>query len=125
MKQGSSGLTLRVFQVSHKPAFELTPRKVAQWVKNLPTANLGETSKSTYRLLVDCNQSLLDPDKRLEILTIIEPVINQVTAALEKQFINNHITLSEKQRKIAALLQAIQTEIAIGFPHGYRNNYHR
>jgi hypothetical protein len=115
MKQGSSGLTLRVFQVSHKLAFELTPRKVAQWVKNLPTANLGETSKSTYRLLVDCNQSLLDPDKRLEILTIIEPVINQVTAALEKQFINNHITLSEKQRKIAALLQAIQTEIAIGF----------
>ncbi len=115
MKQGSSGLTLRVFQATHKPAFELTPKKVTQWVKNLPIANLGESSKSTYRLLVDCNQTLLDPDKRLSILNIIEPVINQLTTALEKQFLNNHITLSEKQRKIAALLQAIQTEIAIGY----------
>jgi cyclic-di-GMP-binding protein len=115
MKQGSSGLTLRVIQITHRPAFELTPKKVSQWVKNLPIANLGETSKSTYRLLVDCNQALLDPDKRLDILNVIEPVINQLTAALEKQFINNHITLSEKQRKIAALLQAIQTEIAIGY----------
>ena len=115
MKQGSSGLTLRDCQVDHKSAFELTPRKVAQWVKNLPIANLGESSKSTYRLLVDANHTLIDPDKRLSILNTIEPVVSQLTIALEKQFIKNHITLSDKQKKIAALVQAIQTELAIGY----------
>lgn len=115
MKQGSSGLTLRECQVYHKSAFELTPKKVTQWVSHLPIANLGESSKSAYRLLIDVNQALLDPEKRLSILNTIEAVVNQLTFALEKQFIKNHITLSDKQKKIAALLQAIQTEMAIGY----------
>lgn len=115
MRQGSSGLTLREYQVYHKPVFELTPKKVAQWVKNLPMANLGESSKSTYRLLVDTNQTLMDPDKRLNILDTLELVSHELVTSLEKQFINNRIALNEKQRKIAALVQAIQTELSIGY----------
>jgi|GEM_PF-3054080 len=115
MKLGSSGLTLREFQVYQQPAFELTPRKVTQWVKNLPMANLGESSKSTYRLLVDINQAIIDPDKRLAILTILEPVARHLVISLEKQFINNRIALTDKQKKIAALVQAIQTELSIGY----------
>ncbi|TQV86977.1 hypothetical protein [Aliikangiella coralliicola] len=115
MKQGSSGLTLREYQVYHKPAIELTPRKVTQWVKNLPIANLGDSSKSIYRLLIDANQSLIDPDKRLSILNSIEPAAHELTIALEKQFLNSRIALSEKQKKIAALVQAIQTELSIGY----------
>lgn len=115
MKQGSSGLTLREYQVYHKPAFELTPKKVAQWVKNLPMANLGDSSKSTYRLLVDTNQTLIDPDKRLSILDTLVLVSHELVTSLEKQFINNRIALNEKQKKIAALVQAIQTELSIGY----------
>ncbi|WP_444997321.1 hypothetical protein [Aliikangiella sp. IMCC44359] len=115
MKQGSSGLTLREHQAYHKPAFELTPKKVANWVQNLPMANVGESSMSSYRLLVDVNQSLLDDDKRLSILTSLEPVADELIHSLEKQYINNHIALTDKQKKVAALVQAIQTELAIGF----------
>lgn len=115
MKQGSTGLTLRELQVYRKPAVELTPKQIKLWVEQLPAANLGDSSRSTYRLLVDANQAILDPDVRLSILTTIEPVALRLVDALERQFINNHISLNDKQRKIAALVQAIQTELSIGF----------
>jgi len=115
MKQGSTGLTLRELQVYHKPAVELTPKQIRLWVDQLPAANLGDSSRSTYRLLVDVNQAILEPDIRLSILTTIEPVALRLVDALERQFINNHISLNNKQRKIAALVQAIQTELSIGF----------
>ncbi len=115
MKQGSTGLTLRELQVYHKPVVELTTKQIKLWVEQLPAANLGDSSRSTYRLLVDANQTVLDPDVRLSILTIIEPVALRLVDALERQFINNHISLNDKQRKIAALVQAIQTELSIGF----------
>lgn len=115
MKQGSTGLTLRELQVYHKPAVELVPKQIRLWVEQLPAANLGESSRSTYRLLVDANQAILEPDIRLSILATIEPVGLRLVDALEHQFINNHISLNDKQRKIAALVQAIQTELSIGF----------
>ncbi len=115
MKQGSTGLTLRELQVYHKPVVELTPKQINLWVEQLPAANLGESSRSTYRLLVDANQAILEPEQRLAILTIIEPVGLRLVDALERQFINNHISLTDKQRKIAALVQAIQTELSLGY----------
>ncbi|MGX5174830.1 hypothetical protein ACUR5C_12480 [Aliikangiella sp. IMCC44653] len=115
MKLGRSGLTVRELQANLKPAFELTPKKVAQWIKDLPVANLGDSCKSIYRLLVDSNQMILDADKRLAILNTIEPLNVKLVHSLEKQFINNHIALTDKQKKIAALIQAIHTEFSIGY----------
>ena len=74
MKQGSTGLTLREIQVNHKPVIELTTKQVNLWVELLPAANLGDSSRSTHRLLVDTNQALLDPELRLSLLNIIEPI---------------------------------------------------
>jgi cyclic-di-GMP-binding protein len=115
MKQGRSGLTFRESQPQHQPVFELSPRKVKQWASELAVANIGESSKSTYRLIVDVNLAGLSAEKHLAILYAIEPVADELTHSLEKQFLNNHIALTEKQKKIAALVQAIQTELVLGF----------
>jgi len=115
MKQGSTGLTVRELQAYHKAVVELTPKQVSLWIEQLPVANLGDSSRSTYRLLVDINQSILDPEVRLSILKIIEPVAQRLVNTLERQFINNHISLTDKQKKIAALVQAVQTELSIGY----------
>ncbi|WP_196139612.1 hypothetical protein [Aliikangiella sp. G2MR2-5] len=115
MRQGRTGLTLREFQANQRTFVEMTPRKVSHWLQNLPVANLGESSKNIYHLLVQTNQSLLDPDKRLHILEKLCPVADLIIISLEKQFLNNHIALNEKQKKIAALVQALQTELCIGF----------
>jgi len=115
MKRGSTGLTLRELQVYNKPAVELTPKQISLWIDQLPAANLGESSQSIYRLLVDANQTIIDPDIRISVLNLIEPVALKIIDALERQFINNHISLTDKQRKIAALVQAIQTELSLGY----------
>jgi len=115
MKQGNTGLTVRELQLSHKPIVELTTKQLSLWVEELPIANLGESSQMVYRLLIDANTSILDPSLRLSILNILQPTVQKLVDALERQFINNHIALNDKQRKIAALVQAIQTEISIGY----------
>lgn len=115
MKLGSTGLTVRELQVTKRPGMELNPKQVAAWIEQLPAANLGESSQSIYRMLVDANKTILDPEVRLSILNIIEPVALNLVDSLERQFINNHISLSDKQRKIAALVQALQTELSFGY----------
>jgi len=115
MKQGNTGLTVRKLQLSHKPIVELTTKQLSLWVEELPIANLGESSQMIYRLLVDANTSVLEPRLRLSILNTVQPTAQKLVDTLERQFINNHIALNDKQRKIAALVQAIQTEISIGY----------
>jgi len=115
MKQGNTGLTVRELQLSHKPIVELTTKQLSLWVEELPIANLGESSQMIYRLLVDANTSILEPTLRLSLLNILQPTVQKLVDTLERQFINNHIALNDKQRKIAALVQAIQTEISIGY----------
>ncbi len=115
MKLGSTGLTVRELQVARRSGTELNPKQVASWIEQLPAANLGESSQAIYRMLVDANQTILDPETRLNILNIIEPVALKLVDSLERQFINNHISLTDKQRKIAALVQALQTELSFGY----------
>ena len=115
MKQGNTGLTVRELQHSHKPFVELTPKQVKSWVEQLPITNLGDSSQMVYKLLVSANSSLLEANKRYSILKILEPTVSNLVKALETQFINHHITLTEKQKKIAALAQAIQTELSLGY----------
>lgn len=115
MKQGISGLTHRESQAYHNSMFELTPKNIAKWVKNLPVANLDESSKKIYHLIVDINQTLIDPSTRLVILNTVEPITNQLIMALEKQFPPKNVSLTEKQKKAARLIQAIQTELSIAY----------
>lgn len=115
MKQGSTGLTLRELQVYRVPAVELSAKKIKLWIEQLPVANLGESSQSIYRLLMDINQTIVEPNLRLTILNTIEPIASEQVDSLERLFINNHISLTDKQRKIAALVQAIQTELCLSY----------
>ena len=115
MKQGSSGLTVRELRPNFRTSVELTTKQVQKWVEDLPAANLSDSSRSAYRLLVEANQSILEPELRFSILNIIEPIARRLSDALEKKFISKHIALTEKQKKIAALVQAIQTELSLGY----------
>ncbi|PCI73497.1 MAG: hypothetical protein COB38_00055 [Gammaproteobacteria bacterium] len=115
MKQGSSGLTVRELRPNFRPSVELSTKKIQRWVEELPAANLSDSSRSTYRLLVETNQSILNPELRFSILNLLEPIARRLSDALEKKFISKHIALTEKQKKIAALVQAIQTELSLGY----------
>ena len=84
MKLGSCGLTVREVVLNQQTSVELTPRKVTRWVKDLPKANLGDSSRLSYRLLVEANQTVLEPAKRLAILNSVEPLVRDLVMSLEK-----------------------------------------
>jgi len=115
MNQGSSGLTLRSIQASKTPVVELSPKQVEIWLQELPVADVEEAAHSLHRLLVDLNQSVTSAENRLTILNILEATNQTLINALKNSFINNHISLTDKHRKLAALVQALQAEISISY----------
>jgi len=40
-----------------KTSFNIRPKKVEQWLEDLPRANLGETARLLYDALLDVNQT--------------------------------------------------------------------
>ncbi len=116
MIQGTLGLSIRAPEpVTSNLVSKITPRHVNRWLESLPIANVSDSSKRLYQMLLDCNKSALDDDERYKILLALNPSVQLVLKSLSKHFTGHTLNLSEKQKKIAALVQAIHTEMAIGF----------
>ncbi|WMS89007.1 hypothetical protein [Pleionea litopenaei] len=116
MIQGQLGLSIRAPEPI-KPALvaKLSPRHVAKWIDSLPIANVSDSSKRIYQMLLDCNKSALDDDERFKILMSLHGPVQTVLKSLSKNFTGHTLNLTERQKKVAALVQAIHTEMAIGF----------
>ncbi|NVJ62148.1 MAG: hypothetical protein HWE27_17300 [Gammaproteobacteria bacterium] len=116
MIQGELGLSIRAPEsISLTQVSKLTPRQVSRWLDALPLANISDSSKRIYQLLVECNKSTLADDERFKILMAINPSVLHLLKSLSKHFTSHTLNLSDKQKKVAALVQAIHTEMAIGF----------
>ncbi|MEE4246732.1 MAG: hypothetical protein V2I33_15075, partial [Kangiellaceae bacterium] len=116
MIQGKLGLSVRAPELTNPTqVVKMTPRHVNKWLESLPVANISNSSKKLYQLLLECNKSDLSDDDRHKILTLIHPSIQLVLKSLSKHFTGHTLSLSDKQKKIAALVQAIHTEMAIGY----------
>ena len=116
MVQGELGLTIRAPEAVMLTQVEkLSPRLVARWIEALPIANVSVSSRKIYQLLLECNKSMLDDDDRFKILMAVNPSVQWVLKSLSKHFTGHTLNLSEKQKKVAALVQALHTEMAIGF----------
>jgi len=92
-----------------------SPSAIKQWVKDLPMANVGETSRQLYQAIIELNKLMIAPNLRSQLLEIIRKPIHYICQELSKHFLNQSIVLSEKQQKIANLAQAMQVHLANGF----------
>ena len=116
MIQGKLGLSYREKeQVKPTQVKKITPRQVTKWVGSLPIANTGDTSKRLYQMLLECNKSKLGDDDRYKIMMQLHPVIHMILKTLSKSFTGHTLNLTNRQRKISALVQALHTEMAVGF----------
>ncbi len=94
---------------------EATTRALETWVSQLPMANIGESAKRLYHAIIELNQLNTSPANRLALLEIIRPPLRYVCRELSKHYLNQSISLPEKQRKIANLSQALQVHLATGY----------
>lgn len=92
-----------------------SPAELATWVKNLPMANVGETARQLYQAILELNQLGMAPHLRSQILETLRSPIHYITSELSKHFLNQSVSLPDKQQKIANLAQALHIHLATGY----------
>ncbi len=91
------------------------PKKLQQWVDELPVMNMGETARQLYEFIQELNRLQLDSKQRFQLLEIIRPSILLVCDSLQKHYLNQSLVLPEKARRVASLAQALQGHLANGY----------
>ncbi|WP_323751299.1 GTPase [Marinobacter sp.] len=94
---------------------DTTPKAFRAWTRQLPMANIGETSRQLYHAIIEVNQLFLPPQQRMQLLELARDKIHFVCNELSRHFLGLAIALPEKQRKIANLTQALQLHLAGGY----------
>ncbi|WP_165855478.1 GTPase [Marinobacter sp. JSM 1782161] len=108
-------LTLPEQKIANLSFCDATPKAFGRWVRALPVANIGETSRQLYHAIIELNQLIIPPQQRLQLLEQIRPRINFVCQELSRHYLGLAIALPDKQRKIANLSQALQLHLANGY----------
>ena len=104
--------------VRHAPvkgSRDIRPRKIEEWVNGLPLANLGETARQVYNLLLEINALSIPSEERQRILEQLRPTTTYVVDALKKHYVGHPFPLTPKSRKVARLAREILTEMATGY----------
>ncbi len=94
---------------------EGSEKGIAQWLANLPKANIGETARQLYQGLIELNQYNVPADKRIAMLERIRPEVHYVCTALSRYYLGQSIVLEDKPRKVANLSQSLQNHLANGY----------
>lgn len=115
MIKGPLGLSVRDRSTPYDSSVDFSPRPLQTWVEALPLANVGETARLVYQAVCDLNRINLPEVERMRVLATLAQPLQIVVTALRKHYIGQSVSLNEKQRKIAALAQALRTEMAIGY----------
>ncbi len=91
------------------------PKKVRKWIAALPMGHIGETSRFLHNALVELNQLQLPLEDRFAILELLGEPGQYVISCLKEHFSDCPLPLSEKNHKIAALVQDFLNQYAIGY----------
>ncbi|WP_156500092.1 hypothetical protein [Ectothiorhodospira sp. BSL-9] len=95
--------------------FPTQPRKVKRWLRELPLANTGETTRLFYQGLTEFNRLRMPPDDRLEILELLRPTRKVIVDQLSRHFINRSLPLASRSQRIANINTDLLHEFAMGY----------
>jgi len=114
---GSKTVKLRVphQDLDRSSFFDCEETALANWISELPRANLGQTTRSLYQAVTELNRVRLLPEQRLALLDLLRPSIYFVTRALEKHYLNQPIALPEQSQKVANLAHTLHQSLASGY----------
>ncbi|MFV1984756.1 MAG: hypothetical protein ACC657_14520 [Thiohalomonadales bacterium] len=106
---------------ANSDSFDIKPKKVEAWIKSLPMANLGETSRLIYNALVETNKTRYNYQDRTRFLEILQEHLHYITEGMRKHFIGVGFPLPEKSKKVATATRKIYTEIATAYKISLEN----
>jgi hypothetical protein len=86
--------------------------EIESWISHLPLANTGETSKQTFKTLVELNRLEIPNVTRVKIANLLRPVVRHVASSLSKYYIDVPVPLSAKNHKVVVLCRELHMELA-------------
>jgi hypothetical protein len=95
--------------------FPIHPRKIRQWIKQLPLVNMGEATRQFYSGLSLVNRKLCAPKLRLEIMEALRPTARIILSNLHKHLVAHNLPLPPKTLQIFQLCHALLSELVIGY----------
>ncbi len=85
------------------------------WAKALPMGNLGAASKLLFQATKELCVTSFTSTHRYKRLEIIRDKTHAICQLLEKRYLNHSVTLSDTDRKVANLTQALTMQLAAGY----------
>lgn len=115
MIRGPLGFVIPVQNQKQSTSLSFTPEGVLSWRNHLPMADTGKTANQVFHALNDCNQVILSPKERYQILELFRTPVQFICQSLRKHYINQTAPLTETQLTIAHLAETLQLEMAFGY----------
>jgi len=116
MATGTSlGLALPQQNTPDKESFDIRTGPLAEWISQLPTGNIGETTKQLYRAMHDVNRHRHGWKQRFRFMESIREPLDNVQRSISKRYSGLSFPLPAKTQQIATLAQRLHTETAIGY----------
>ncbi len=112
--KGNSGLTLPVNTGKMSNSRDISVQAITDWCSQLQLSDLSGCAKALFLTLQDSHQAPITYQERFEILSILRPTLKYITQALQK-FYEEQEVLSDTQRPIADLVNALHTEMINGY----------
>lgn len=97
-----------------KPFF-LADKEISDWVKHLPIANVGETSRQIFQSLREFNRTQMPFPRRLQSVEFFREPLSYISTNLSKHYLGSGFPLSEKAYKIAVLNRELHSGMATAY----------
>lgn len=106
-------LALHIPEQSSAPVdtFLARPKEVEEWVKHLPMANVGETSRQVFKTLVEYNRLETSSQLRIKVTELFRKPVSYISNNLRKYYFDVSFPLSAKHKKIAVLNRELYSEL--------------
>jgi hypothetical protein len=95
--------------------FYLNEKEVTAWAKELPMANVGETSRQIFQSLRSFNRTKLPAKQRLLSIENFREPLAYVASNLNKHYLGSRFPLTEKSHKIANLNRELHSGMATAY----------
>jgi hypothetical protein len=95
--------------------FFLDEKKLTNWAKELPVANVGETARKLFQTLRSFNKTTIRSSQRIRSAERLREPLNYVSDTLNKHYLGVRFPLSGKAHKIANLNRELHSGIATAY----------
>ena len=109
------GLSIPELVKPDKDHFDMRPKKVDEWLDNLPRANIGETARRVFETLVEINRFKYPYQNRLHFLEASRETVMYVTDSMKRHFVGINAPLPIKNQKIVAATREIHHAMAFSY----------